>query len=79
MIKDMKTATINKGQITIPKEVRTAQFSEGSKVIILSFNDRIELRPVTYVEEKLGPALLSEASLAKDWLSKEDEQAWKDL
>ncbi len=24
-------------------------------------------------------ALLSESSLAEDWLSKEDEEAWKDL
>ncbi|GEM_PF-6504209 len=29
--------------------------------------------------EKLSSALLSEKLLAEDWLSKEDEEAWKDL
>jgi hypothetical protein len=29
--------------------------------------------------ERLEAALLSEAALAKDWLSPEEEQAWQDL
>ncbi|MFQ5621554.1 MAG: AbrB/MazE/SpoVT family DNA-binding domain-containing protein, partial [Candidatus Nanoarchaeia archaeon] len=61
MIKKMKTTTITKGQIVIPKEIRKDCFKEGSKVVILAFNDRIELRPPEYIEEKLGCALLSEA------------------
>lgn len=30
-------------------------------------------------EEKLFPALASEKSLAKDWNSKEEDEAWKKL
>ncbi len=29
--------------------------------------------------EKMGSYLLSEKALAKDWLSKEEEKAWKNL
>jgi hypothetical protein len=29
--------------------------------------------------EKIFPALVTEKALAKDWLSKEDEEAWKKL
>ena len=29
--------------------------------------------------EKMCPAFASEKSLSKDWLSKEDQEAWKDL
>ena len=30
-------------------------------------------------QEKLKPALLSESSLQKDWLTPEDDEAWKHL
>ncbi len=30
-------------------------------------------------KEKLGWLILVEKNLAKDWLSKEEEKAWKDL
>jgi hypothetical protein len=30
-------------------------------------------------EEKLCGALMSESSLAKDWLSPEEDEAWQDL
>jgi len=78
---EMKTATITeKGQIAIPKELRkTKGFEEGAKIVILTFNNRIELRPLKQINEKLFTAIASEKSLAKNWLSKEDEEAWKDL
>jgi AbrB family looped-hinge helix DNA binding protein len=77
----MKTATItDKGQIAIPKELRESkEFKEGAKVVILAFSDRIELRPLKQISDKLFTAIASEKSLAKNWLSKEDEKAWKDL
>ena len=85
---EMKTATITeKGQIAIPKDIRQIEgFKEGHKVAILAFEDHIELRSLEQVKEKLDfkkeklfPALMSEKALAKDWLSKEEEEAWKDL
>jgi len=80
-IKEIKTATITeKGQIAIPKIMRaTKGFEEGSKISILVYNDRIELRPMKQISEKLSTALASEKVLAKDWNSKEDKKAWKNL
>ena len=78
---EIKTSKItSKGQIAIPKDIREIEgFKEGTKVAILAFENRIELRPLQQVNERLFTALASEKSLAKDWLSKEDAEAWKDL
>ena len=82
-IKDIRTATITqKGQIWIPNVARSlAGFKEGTKISVIVFDDRVELRPLK--KEKMSEALLcmlaSEDALAKNWLSKEDEEAWKDL
>lgn len=82
-IKEIKTATItSKGQICIPIIARnSAGFKEGAKISVLVYSDRVELRPLK--KEKLNEALFcmlaSEDALSKNWLSKEDEEAWKDL
>ena len=78
---EIKTTKITgKGQIAIPKEIREKEgFSEGTKVAILAFDDRIELRPLAQFNEKRYTLFASEKALAKDWLSKEDEEAWKNL
>ena len=77
---EIKTATITeKGQIAIPKNIRKKGFQTGSKIVILSFKDHIELRPIQKISEKMFTAIASEKSLAKDWSSKEDEEAWKNL
>jgi len=76
MIEQMKTITITeKGQIAIPKELRKNLFKNGKKIVLIAFKDHLELRPI----EQIFPALMSEKSLAKEWLSKEDEKAWKNL
>ena len=69
---ELKTAKITeKGQIAIPKDIRDIEgFKKGSKVAILAFEDRIELRPMKQIHEKMFTALASEKSLAKDWNSK---------
>ncbi|MFP4118215.1 MAG: AbrB/MazE/SpoVT family DNA-binding domain-containing protein [Candidatus Woesearchaeota archaeon] len=78
---EIKSATITeKGQIAIPKDMRRLEsFKTGSKIAILSFEDHIELRPLDQVDLKTKNAIASEKSLAKDWNSKKDEEAWKDL
>lgn len=78
---EMKSATITKkGQIAIPKDIRELEgFKEGSKIVILAFDNRIELRPMEQITEKMLTAFATERILAKDWNSKEDEDAWKDL
>ncbi len=78
---EIKTVKItDKGQIALPKEVRELEgFEEGTKIVLLAFPDHLELRPLEQLNEKIFPALASEKSLAKDWLSAEDELAWKKL
>ena len=78
---EMKTATITgKGQIAIPKDMRDLEgFKEGTKIAILAFKDRIELRSLQKFNEKMFAALASEKALARDWLSKEDDDAWRHL
>ncbi len=73
----MKTATITeKGQIAIPKDLRKIEgFKAGSKLVILAFKDHVELRPM----KQVATMLASEKSLAKDWLSKEENKRWKHL
>ena len=78
---EVKTAKITeKGQISIPKDIRDLEgFKEGTKVTILAFDDRVELRPMNQINEKMFTALASEKSLAKLWNTKEEDKAWKHL
>ncbi len=80
-IKEVRTATItSKGQIAIPKSARSVKgFSIGSKVSILVYDNRVELRPLKQVAKSLFNALASERVLARDWDTKEEDEAWKDL
>ena len=43
---------------------------------LLDFVNFLESRAL---EEKFGAAIASETSLKKDWLSPEEDEAWKDL
>jgi len=81
MLIGMKSVTITeKGQIAIPKELRqTKEFKNGNKLVVLSFEDRIELRPMKKFSESMQNTLLSEKVLAKEWLTKEEDKAWKNL
>lgn len=78
---EIRTATITeKGQVVIPKDIRKIEgFKTGTKLAILVFANRIELRPFKTVSEGIMCMLASEKSLAKTWNSKEDDEAWKDL
>lgn len=80
MIKEIRTVTITeKGQITIPKELRKISgFAVGNKISIIAREDSMELVPLDYIE-RMECALLSEKSLAKEWLTPEEDAAWKDL
>jgi len=80
-LKEIRTVTITeKGQICIPHSLRNLSgFEEGSKLSILVYNDKLEIVPLKKLSEKLFTAFASEKVLAKDWNSKEDDKAWKDL
>jgi AbrB family looped-hinge helix DNA binding protein len=81
MIEEIKTTKItSKGQISIPKILRKSKgFKEGDKLAIITYEDRIELRPLFQVNEKMETAYSSEKLLSKDWNSEEEDEAWKDL
>ncbi len=78
---EMRTATITrKGQISIPKRIRDIEgFREGSKIVMFAYDDRIELRSMKQIDERMHTALASENILAKDWNSQEEDEAWKYL
>jgi len=76
---DIKTGTITeKGQVVIPRALRE-QFQPGEKVAIIAYDDRIELRPLNTVDKALSCAYASEKTLKKDWNSKDEDEAWKNL
>lgn len=37
------------------------------------------MRLIGQVSERLATTIASESSLAKDWMSEEEDEAWKDL
>ena len=79
-IKEIKTATITqKGQICIPNIARLNGFEEGSKVSIIVYKDKVELRPLKKISEDMLPALISQEALAEAWNNPEEDEAWKDL
>ncbi|MFH1638163.1 MAG: AbrB/MazE/SpoVT family DNA-binding domain-containing protein [Candidatus Woesearchaeota archaeon] len=77
---EIRTITITeKGQIAIPRSIRETKGFNGSKVAILAFDDRIELRPMKQISESMLTALASEKVLSKEWLNKKEDEAWKHL
>jgi len=80
-IKEIRTAKItDKGQICIPNTARNLKgFQTGSKVSIIVYDDKVEIKPLKKISDAMFAMLTSEEVLAKNWLSKEDEEAWKDL
>lgn len=80
-IKEIRTAKItDKGQICIPNVARTLDgFKTGSKVSIIVYDDKVEIKPLKKMSDAMFAMLASEEVLAKNWSSKEDEEAWKDL
>lgn len=67
------TKMSSRGQVVIPLDMRK-DINEGDKLIVIRKNDEIILKKS--VSEW---TLLSEKSLSKVWLSKEEDEAWKDL
>ncbi|MCX6708889.1 MAG: AbrB/MazE/SpoVT family DNA-binding domain-containing protein [Candidatus Woesearchaeota archaeon] len=79
---EMKTVTITeKGQMALPKDIREIEgFKEGQKVVMLAYKDRVVIRPLKKMDpEELGWLSLAEKSWAKDWLTPEEDKAWKHL
>ncbi len=67
------TKMSSRGQVVIPLEMRK-NIKEGDKLIVIQKDDDIILKKS--IPES---ALMSEKSLAKTWLNKEEDEIWKDL
>ena len=82
-IKEIRTATITqKGQICIPNVARNlAGFKKGTKISIVVYDDRVELRPLKKrkMSDAMFSMLVSEEALAEAWNTPEEDEAWKDL
>jgi len=67
------TKMSSRGQVVIPLDMRK-DINEGDKLIVIRKDDEIILKKS--IPEM---ALWSEKSLAKTWLNKKEDEAWKDL
>jgi AbrB family looped-hinge helix DNA binding protein len=89
----IRSVTVSsKGQIVIPEEIRKElALKEGTKLVLVEKDGKVILQKekealknfekmLTEEEkERLALLLLSEKTLAKDWLTKEEDEAWKHL
>ncbi len=80
-IKEIRTAKItDKGQICIPNAARSLEgFETGSKVSIIVYDNKVEIKPLKKMSEDLFPALATEEVLAEAWDNPEEDEIWKDL
>lgn len=80
-IKEIRTIKITeKGQVCIPREARDiAGFEEGSKVNLIVYSDKVEIRPMKKMSDAMFAMLASEEVLAEAWNTREEDEAWKDL
>jgi len=69
-----------KGQIVIPKKIRDdLKIGKGTKLLVSKDRDKITIKPIKKMSESYLTMLLSESSLAKDWLNEEEDKAWEHL
>ncbi len=80
---DLKTIKLSeKGQISIPKEIRKGMhLKKGDKLILVAKGDQLILQKADSFlkkagieEESIGTMLLSEETLKKDWDNEYDER-----
>ena len=74
----MEVARItSRGRVTIPKSIReAASLCEGDTIALKIEGDRLVLRKVV---PGRGDYLHSLTEAMSEWLSPEDEEAWRDL
>lgn len=61
------------------KEVLIKEIEEISEEKLQEIIDFVRFLKSRQREEELGITLVSEPSLAKDWLKREEDEAWSDL
>lgn len=79
---EMQIITLSKkGQIVLPKKVRDGlRIGQGSKLLLIEREGKVTLTKLdNLLKKKVSTLLLSEKSLAKDWLLPEEDEAWNNL
>ncbi|MCK4744918.1 AbrB/MazE/SpoVT family DNA-binding domain-containing protein [Candidatus Parcubacteria bacterium] len=73
-----KTITISqKGQITIPKEIRQRfNIMRGTKIFLSEDNDKLILELKNNKQEKEEWQFLAEKNMSKIWDNSQDEKIW---
>ncbi len=67
------TKMSSRGQVVIPLDMRH-DIKEGDKLIVIRKDDEI------IIKKSISEwTILSEKSLAKTWINKEEDEAWKNL
>jgi len=67
------TKMSSRGQVVIPLDMRK-DIKEGDRLIVIRKDDEI------IIKKSISEwSLLSEESLAETWLTKDEDEAWKDL
>jgi hypothetical protein len=61
------------------KEEILRKLNEVPDFLMEEISDFIEFLKTRVVRERFEATLLSESSLAKDWLKPEEDKAWRDL
>jgi hypothetical protein len=61
------------------KDVLIQEIEDISEEKLQEVIDFVRFLKLSRQEEKLEPALLSENSLAKDWVNPKEDDAWSDL
>ena len=70
------TRLSSRGQVVISLDMRK-DLKEGDKLLVIRKGDEIILKkPKKIISET---ALLSEKAFAENWLTPEEDEAWKDL
>jgi len=73
MVQIETTKMSSRGQVVIPLDMRK-DIPKGQKLIVIRKDDEI------IIKKSIPETLLwSHKSLAKTWLTKEEDDAWKDL
>jgi len=75
--KESIMTTINsKGQITIPTALEELHLNDQDEIIVLVYDEHIEIYPISFEYDNSDCIRLSEKSLAKIWDSPEEDKAW---
>lgn len=61
------------------KELIITEIQQVPEPLLEEVLDFVRLLRAKHTQEKLEISLLSESSLAKDWLRAEEDDAWQDL